>query len=89
MARITMRTFEPDPDNAHDPEVQALFRLIDAFALEMKGKLLNKFRDGWRGWDIMAPVDAEQALRMQLVKKPMDPVDIANFCAFLFNAEGR
>lgn len=84
--KITVKDFQPDPLNPMEPELQALYKLVDEFTLEMKGKLFRKFHDGWKGWDLLSEDTCMECLRMQLVKYPQDPADIGNFAAFLFNA---
>lgn len=81
----------------------ALDALVDDFAQAMKKKLRRKFMQGREGWDdprwakesiverIREQIDKAQVTGYddlgQRVHKPIDPVDVANFCAFLWNRE--
>ncbi len=69
-------------------EVLALKRLADRFAVAMKAKLLEKYYEGRRGWDRPELRDSiREALVEQTRKNPIDPVDVANLAAFLWNLE--
>lgn len=67
-------------------EIKALYSLVDAFADVMKYKLLlaavDKMKSGWNDprW---SEDEIVNALREHVDKG--DPVDVANFAAFLWN----
>lgn len=69
--------------------------LIDAFATEMKVKLLLKSGDGWSGWrDRSYKPDFhrqlhDHAMRALLDDEPLQLVDVANYCAFLWHHARR
>lgn len=57
---------------------------VDALAARMKAKLAQKRAEGYGGWDEKEVCDQDHLshlLRNHVVKG--DPVDVANFCAFL------
>jgi hypothetical protein len=75
-----------------------LDKMVDEFAEKMKTRLRQKSRDGWKGWDeewfhegeiserIVKQVitgDAYKDLKSERQLKPIDPIDLANYCAFL------
>ncbi|SFI60630.1 hypothetical protein [Albimonas pacifica] len=67
-------------------EVAALNAMVDAFAAEMKAKLEASWRrKGKGGWDSpnWHPDQILAALREHVDKG--DPIDVANFAAFLWN----
>ena len=66
-------------------ELQALDAMIDEFARLMKEKLRKKAAFEMRGgWDDPSNIDGMRvALREHMEKG--DPVDVANFAAFLWN----
>jgi len=73
------------------PEVAALEALVDAFAAEMKKKLVRKFLDGYHGWD---DPECEVVIRQSLAEHVSRSetrngqfVDIANLAAMLWNIE--
>jgi hypothetical protein len=81
--RVTTKDCKPHPASDHPQEVQALFQLVDFFALEMKIRLLEKYHKGKRGWD-------SESIRNTLKRKlgrpvTREPVDIANLAMFLWN----
>ena len=55
---------------------------VDAFACEMKRKLERCREKGRGGWDTATPMDLSTMLRDHVEKG--DPVDVANFCMFLW-----
>lgn len=59
---------------------------VDAFATRMKEKLAKKRAEGRGGWEDKARCSAKflSLLLREHVQKG-DPVDVANFCMFLFN----
>ncbi len=68
-------------------EIHALDALVDDFANHMKLKLRKKFLAGRYGWD-----DANwtiEDIRSDLIQEAgndeADPVDVANYAAFLWN----
>lgn len=78
-----------------DEEVQekALNTLVDAFAAEMKAKLLQKMREGYRGWDdhgLSTKLGLglrNHAQRAIVEEDPEQLVDVANLAAMLWNME--
>jgi len=88
MRKIVVSEFKVDPENPLDPNLQALFNLVDLFAQEMKAKLRKKHDEGWRGWDILPKTVVMQNIGGQMIKGP-DPVDLANLAAFLWNIYGE
>ena len=79
---------EPLFGREYDPEAdkQALCALVDEFSAEMKRKLIEKVdRDGYAGWDSEEwSVDEIERCLLEHVDKG-DPVDVANFAAFMWN----
>ncbi len=78
-------------------ELASLDALVDAFAEEMKAKLREKAQGGYTGWDdpdwavSERPLDPEDETVWQALHEHVgkgDPVDIANFAAFIWNAQG-
>lgn len=70
-----------------DPEEKALCVMVDAFAAAMKAKLIRQFRKkGYTGWDNMDNRNGILRALSEHVHKG-DPVDVANFAAFLYNFE--
>lgn len=70
-------------------ELEALDALVDAFALAMKRKLRRAALDkGRSGWD--DPSWSFDAMRSSLFSHLCkgDPIDVANFAAFLWNRDG-
>lgn len=79
--------------------MKALDALVDDFAGAMKKKLRKKFVEGKQGWD--DPEWSLGSMRQQLVEhagvsfdwettrvqapESIDPVDVANFAAFMWN----
>lgn len=75
-----------------------LDKMVDDFAEKMKKRLREKSRDGWTGWDSDEFHEGEIKHRImrqifvfpERVEKDtnhpprtIDPVDLANYCAFL------
>lgn len=75
-----------------------LDKMVDAFAEKMKRRLRQKSRDGWSGWDeewfdedeikerIYNQTHVEvtsSAVPKLMERKLIDPIDLANYCAFL------
>ena len=72
--------------------------MVDEFAEKMKTRLRQKSRDGWKGWDEEWFHEGEISERIakQVVRdgaypdlkngqhlRRIDPIDLANYCAFL------
>ena len=55
---------------------------VDKLAKAMKDKLAKKREQGYRGWETCKHGDLVQLLINHVDKG--DPIDVANFCAFLF-----
>lgn len=69
-------------------EMDALYALVDAFAAEMKSKLLaSALVKGRAGWDDPRWPVAEIKQRLCDHVAKGDPVDVANFAAFLWNRQ--
>ena len=68
-------------------EEKALNALVDAFAEAMTAKLLEKCRRGSGGWDDpeWSVHDIVGRIREHIEKG--DVIDVANFCAFLWNRQ--
>lgn len=74
------RDTSPAPDE-HPDNVA-----VDKLASAMKAKLAKQRSKGYSGWD----TDCTQERLSQLLREHVDkgdPVDVANFCAFLFYRE--
>lgn len=56
---------------------------VDRFAIAMKGKLEQAREKGRSGWEQCDPVELSIMLREHVEKG--DPIDVANFCMFLWN----
>ncbi|MCK9569403.1 hypothetical protein M0R72_10735 [Candidatus Pacearchaeota archaeon] len=80
-------------------ESQNLDAIVDQIAVEMKKKLHSQKVHGWRGWEEWLQFygggervcpnyenELRERFELQLTKPILDPVDIANFAAFLFAA---
>ncbi len=67
--------------------MKALNTCVDAFALEMKKKLRQKFLEGRHGWD--SPDWPKDDIRRRMYEHidKGDPVDVANFAMFLWNRD--
>ena len=68
-----------------------LMRMVDEFAKEMKRKLRKKSRAGWYGWKDTGdhwPDQCRAKLAAHIVNDG-DPIDVANFAAFLWNLGER
>ena len=67
-----------------------LIETVDAFATEMKAKLLNKHNDGFTGWDINTFIDSHRCERMlmehmrRLCHGQRQEIDIANLAMFIW-----
>lgn len=74
-----------------------LDKMVDEFAGEMKKRLREKSKQGWHGWDEswFDNYQVEKRIRKQVLDdcllgrlnetafKRIDPIDLANYCAFL------
>lgn len=58
---------------------------IDMFAEAMKAKLKLKRAEGWSGWEVAEPDRLIFLLSSQVNKENLDPIDVANYAAFLWN----
>jgi len=69
-------------------ELASLRLLCEAFAEAMYDRLKAKFNEGYRGWD--APYwTVEEIIRsIQQEADLGDPIDAANYCAFMWNIMG-
>ena len=56
--------------------------MIDAFALALKAKLRQKKDEGREGWDTVYNASLWEGLEEAVGKD--DPIDIANFAAFIW-----
>lgn len=67
--------------------MHALNTCVDAFAAEMKRKLVKKFLEGRTGWDDPNWTNEQimQALKEHVDKPNGDMVDVANFAMFRWN----
>ena len=76
-----------------NPEDRALCELVDAFASEMKNKLMDKRAEGQEGWRVSAyRGELHQNFRIHATGDMngfVDFIDVANFAAFLWNLDGR
>lgn len=76
-------------------EGKALCALVDAFAEQMKEKLLQKESLGWTGWrqkdfkpDFQRRL-VDHAMRAFVEKDDLQLIDVANFAAFLWHIAKR
>lgn len=58
---------------------------VNMFAAAMKAKLALKREQGASGWEIAEPEMLEFRLAEQANKSHIDPIDVANYAAFLWN----
>ena len=72
-------------EHDYSAETDALKALVDAFAVEMKKKLLCKAREGWGGWDNPENKEHIKASLLHHVKLVGQEVDVANLAAMLWN----
>ena len=68
-------------------ERNALCKLVDAFASEMKKKLLQSLDRGKSGWDDSSWERKDALSQLAEHIKKGDMVDVANFAAFIWNME--
>lgn len=73
-------------------EIRGLGAMTTAFAKAMLDKLCDKAVQGFHGWDDDSPATTERLrlyLREQVEESDddLDPIDIANFAAMIWNRE--
>ena len=73
----------------HFCKAVAIFSCVDAFAEEMKAKLIDKLTKGYSGWDDpeWSSEQIKKTLKEHLDKSNSDMVDVANFAMFLWNRQ--
>ena len=73
----------PDIEFEHPPTQEDIDNeAVDKLAQAMKSKLAKKREQGYHGWETCKHGDLVQLLINHVDKG--DPIDVANFCAFLF-----
>lgn len=73
----------PDIEFEHPPTQEDIDNeAVDKLAQAMKNKLAKKREQGYKGWETCKHGDLVQLLINHVDKG--DPIDVANFCAFLF-----
>ncbi len=73
----------PDIEFEHPPTQEDIDNeAVDKLAQAMKNKLAKKREQGYHGWETCKHGDLVQLLINHVDKG--DPIDVANFCAFLF-----
>lgn len=70
-------------------EIDNINRSIDLFALVMKRRMINKAREGWRGWDDKKYEDLLKEKLLKNIKqmnedKHISAIDAANFLMMLW-----
>jgi hypothetical protein len=69
-----------------EEDVKRLFELVDGFLVKMLTKLLEKHKEGYRGWENSDnKVEFEKRLFNHALNGDM--VDAANFAAFIWNID--
>lgn len=58
---------------------------VDMFAAAMKAKLAMKREQGLSGWETLELSQLTFLLHRQVNKEELDPIDVANYAAFLWN----
>lgn len=71
-ASLMHRAFCEGPPADLAEEIKRLNVAVDAFAVEMKAKLVKKAEDGWRGWD-------SSTFRLRLVHSLIDHANRVEF----------
>ena len=73
-----------------DAQLQKLMDAVDVFAAEMKGKLTQKYREEWDGWDSKQFVDSGRCAQKLLCHAArfltgdhQQAVDVANLAMFI------
>lgn len=69
-----------DPKAKHSDD-----EAVDMFAAAMKAKLALKREQGASGWEIAEPDMLQFRMAEQANKSDVDPIDVANYAAFLWN----
>lgn len=72
--------------------ITSMEMMVDAFAEEMKEKLRKKWWERWDGWDEPEKLSGDklvELLKQQANRADMDPIDVANFAAFVWNRRGE
>lgn len=72
------------------PECRALTALVDAFAVRMKQRLIEKWLEGKRGWDdpgLHCCDEAATNINVQRNLGQRDYVDVANLAALAWNRQ--
>lgn len=77
--RQAVREMEQAIETDHHPDSQA----VDRFAAAMKEKLAQARAKGRSGWQNLPSEELSRMLREHVEKG--DPLDVANFCMFLWN----
>lgn len=67
----------------------ALNALVDDFAEQMKARLIVKFKEGKSGWDNDDWLAQDIIDQMIAQAEKGDPIDTANFAAFLWNKQQK
>lgn len=72
-------------------EKQDIIKAIDAFAEEMKKRMLSKAKQGWKGWDQNRYPDRllRNAAAAAVNDNPQSMIDCANFCMIGWMAYNR
>lgn len=83
--RIVYANPQPSQAEKGDEVFEADFLCVDSFAEGMKQKLLAARLKGRRGWQDCDPTELSIMLREHVEKG--DPLDVANFCMFLWHLE--
>lgn len=84
----TMITTKSDitESKLEEKELLALYRLNLAFSDAMHRKIVNKFKEGKRGWDDPSIKEPLKKALLEHFEKG-DMVDVANFAMFIWNIE--
>lgn len=81
----TVELSTPGTGGPAHKNVHADDHAVDMFAAAMKAKLALKREQGASGWEIAEPEMLEFRLAEQANKPHIDPIDVANYAAFLWN----
>lgn len=81
----TVELSTPGTGGPSHKNVHADDHAVDMFAAAMKAKLALKREQGASGWEIAEPEMLEFRLTEQANKPHIDPIDVANYAAFLWN----
>jgi len=66
--------------------IQNLYNIVDEFSKEMKAKLLQKYKEGYRGYDAPKNIVTMQC-RLRKNFRDEDYIDVANLAMFLHNLQ--